>query len=194
MADTNTYISKQKTEKWTTKEKFNALDLSDIPVGTEYNLSGQIDESDLDDDLKKKINGKLTAPTTPTADSAVTMLADGTVGTKPLSEIGGGSGGGGGKLYVHSITIKADNNTRVIKGNFLSTRGTNYNVTDDFKAYFLPGSTITIDNVTYGITYYANQPSNGYREYESFNITTYEGSGGPVYNTPTFNDYYVTEL
>ena len=96
MADTNTYVSKQKVEKWTTKEKFNAFDLSTIETGTEYNLTGAIEESDLDSDLQTKINGKLTAPTTPTADSAVTMLADGTVGTKPLTEIGG-------KLYNHSI-------------------------------------------------------------------------------------------
>ena len=45
---------------------------------------------------------KLTKPTTPTAESAVTLLADGTVGTKPLSEIGGG---GGGKLYEHLLDI-----------------------------------------------------------------------------------------
>ena len=43
---------------------------------------------------------KLTKPTTPTAESAVTMLADGTVGTKPLSEIGGGGG-----IYRHNITF-----------------------------------------------------------------------------------------
>ena len=45
-----------------------------------------------DDDVVRKLelDKKLTAPTTPTADSAVTMLADGTVGTKPLSEIGSG--------------------------------------------------------------------------------------------------------
>ena len=49
--------------------------------------------------VNTELNGKLTAPTTPTAESAVTMLADGTVGTKPLSEIGGG----GGKLYSHRI-------------------------------------------------------------------------------------------
>lgn len=103
MADTNTYISKQKVEKWTTKEKFNAFDLSDIPVGTEYNLTGQVEESELDSALQAKINGKLTAPTTPTVDSAVTMLADGTVGTKPLSEIGGG----GGKLYLHRLSFNA---------------------------------------------------------------------------------------
>lgn len=98
MADTNTYDLFQKVEKWTTKEKFNALDLSTIETGTEYNLAGAIEESDLDVDLQTKINGKLTAPTTPTADSAVTMLADGTVGTKPLSEFT--------KVYRYDIELQ----------------------------------------------------------------------------------------
>ena len=40
--------------------------------------------------INTEISGKLTKPTNPSAESAVTMLADGTVGTKPLSEIGGG--------------------------------------------------------------------------------------------------------
>lgn len=96
MADNINYDLFQKVEKWTTREKFNALDLSTIETGTEYNLAGPIDETDLDSALQSKINGKLTAPTTPTADSAITMLADGTVGTKPLSEIGG-------KIYEHYI-------------------------------------------------------------------------------------------
>lgn len=48
--------------------------------------------------VNTELNGKLTKPTNPSAESAVTMLADGTVGTKPLSEIGGG-----GKLYLHYI-------------------------------------------------------------------------------------------
>ena len=50
---------------------------------------------------KEYIDKKLTKPTNPSAESAVTMLADGTVGTKPLSEIGGS----GGKLYMHKIFI-----------------------------------------------------------------------------------------
>ena len=54
----------------------------------------------LDQSVINDINGKLTAPTTPAAESAVTMLADGTVGTKPLSEIGGG-----GKLYLHTVRL-----------------------------------------------------------------------------------------
>ena len=43
------------------------------------------------DDVVRKLelNGKLTKPTNPSAESAVTMLPDGTVGTKPLSEISG---------------------------------------------------------------------------------------------------------
>ena len=98
MADTNTYNSFQKVEKWTTKEKFNALDLQTIATGTEYNLVGAINETDLDSDLQTKINGKLTAPTTPTADSVVTMATNGTTGTKALSEFGG-------KLYKHIITV-----------------------------------------------------------------------------------------
>lgn len=56
MADTNTYNSFQKVEKWTTREKFNALDLSTIEAGTEYNLTGGIEESDLDSALQTKIN------------------------------------------------------------------------------------------------------------------------------------------
>lgn len=50
--------------------------------------------------INTEINGKLTKPTNPSAESAVTLLADGTVGTKPLSEIGGG-----GKLYLHHISF-----------------------------------------------------------------------------------------
>ena len=45
------------------------------------------------------INNKLAKPANPTSDSVVTMAANGTVGTKPLSEIGGG------KLYLHNIKI-----------------------------------------------------------------------------------------
>lgn len=100
MADTNTYDSFQKVEKWTTKEKFNALNLQTIATGTEYNLAGAIEESDLDSDLKNEINSKLNKPTTPSVESAVTLLSDGTVGTKPLSEIGVG-----GTLYRHDLHI-----------------------------------------------------------------------------------------
>lgn len=56
-------------------------------VMTDGRAKVQSAPKDNDDVVRKlELNGKLTAPTTPTAESAVTMLADGTVGTKPLSE------------------------------------------------------------------------------------------------------------
>ena len=81
--------------------------------------------------VNTEVNGKLTKPTNPSAESAVTLLADGTVGTKPLTSItgksevyvgtpsptggeilwidpngtSGGGGSGGGKLYEHIITV-----------------------------------------------------------------------------------------
>lgn len=56
MADTNTYTSKQNVKKYTTQAKFDAIDKSDVPVGTEYNIVGSITESDLDSDLQAKVN------------------------------------------------------------------------------------------------------------------------------------------
>lgn len=56
MADNNTYTSKQNIKKYTTQAKFDAIDKSDVPVGTEYNIVGSIAESDLDSDLQAKVN------------------------------------------------------------------------------------------------------------------------------------------
>lgn len=53
--------------------------------------------------INTELDGKLNKPANPSAESAVTMSADGTVGTKLLSEIGGG--GGGGKLYLHTYSF-----------------------------------------------------------------------------------------
>lgn len=63
-----------------------------------------------------KVDSRLIAPAIPTTDSAITMLSDGTVGTKPLSEIGGG-----GKMYKHSISFQfADSgNTNKYRINFV---------------------------------------------------------------------------
>lgn len=114
-----------------TEEQFEEKKLS-LPVGTLVGITDPIHESELDTDLQTKINevnNRLTKPTNPSAESAVTMLADGTVGTKPLTSItgksevyvgtpdptggeilwidpngtSGGGGSGGGKLYLHYI-------------------------------------------------------------------------------------------
>ncbi len=70
--------------------------------------------------INTEVNGKLTKPTNPSAESAVTMLADGTVGTKPLSEIGGS----GGKMYSHMFCITGDNGN--LSGVLPSSKGTSY--------------------------------------------------------------------
>ena len=95
-------IIDKKQKRWYSKSTFDSLDKTTIPVGTEIQVGGEIEETDLTADLQTKINGKLTAPTTPTADSVVTMAANGTIGTKALSEFGG-------KLYNHRIRYSYTN-------------------------------------------------------------------------------------
>ena len=56
MADNNNYTSKQNVKKYTTQAKFDAMDKSDVPVGTEYNIVGEIEEADLSSELQTKIN------------------------------------------------------------------------------------------------------------------------------------------
>ena len=55
MADNNTYTSKQNIKKYTTQAKFDAIDKSDVPVGTEYNIVGEIEEADLSSELQTKV-------------------------------------------------------------------------------------------------------------------------------------------
>ncbi len=80
--DTNTYTSKQNIKKYTTQAKFDAIDKSDVPVGTEYNIVGSITESDLDSDLQAKVNL--------TGDNLTTEVTGGKVKVKnPMTSTGG---------------------------------------------------------------------------------------------------------
>ena len=183
MADTNTYDSFQKVEKWTTKDNFNKLDPRTIETGTEYNLTGAIDETDLDYTLQSKINGKLTTPTTPTADSAVTLLADGTVGTKPLSEIGG-------KLYRHQIKGTFTNTQGYIYATIVNT--TNANITEEyFRTYIGQGiSAILASQQGYG-SVLIDYSSNNYNIQGAVNEG---GTANPVNITDTFQDFTDTVI
>ena len=98
--------------------------------------------------VNTEIDGKLTKPTNPSAESAVTMLADGTVGTKLLSEIGGS----GGKLYIHEFGIlldgsQYDQNHIVV----LSEKGTKFTSLNDIPANSLVvgGDVSILDNGYY---------------------------------------------
>lgn len=124
MADTNTYTSKQNIKKYTTQAKFDAIDKSDVPVGTEYNIVGSITESDLDSELQAKINSTTVdqtySATSKNAQSgkavagALSSKQDKLVSGQNIKTINGqsvlGSGdipvGGGGSAGVSSIDGK----------------------------------------------------------------------------------------
>ena len=82
--------------------------------------------------INTEINGKLTKPTNPSAESAVTMLADGTVGTKLLSEIGGS---GGGKLYLHGVFVSDQRDQTGISMFFYTSSNVAFTAST-FKDYF----------------------------------------------------------
>ena len=88
--------------------------------------------------INTEVNGKLTKPTNPSAESAVTMLADGTVGTKLLSEIGGS----GGKLYRHRVMCRTEKGRYDIY--FISSNSTEITTTELIysNANLIVGSTI----------------------------------------------------
>lgn len=84
MADTNTYTSKQNVKKYTTQAKFDAIDKSDVPVGTEYNIVGEIEEADLSSELQAKVNL--------TGDNLTTEVTGGKVKVKNPMTATGASG------------------------------------------------------------------------------------------------------
>ena len=89
--------------------------------------------------INTEIDGKLTKPANPSAESAVTLLADGTVGTKLLSEIGGGE-----KLYLHRIgLLRNDDYSSKIYFNVFSLSNTHYTLDDlnnNFSGFTFPAS------------------------------------------------------
>lgn len=136
--------------------------------------------------MNTELNGKLTKPTTPTADSAITMLADGTVGTKPLSEIGGG---GGGKLFRHDLTITADSYS-LYTSIYIST---NTEITAETLHNFILNNIyahlgVTTQQSTGTVVSFGGQTR------DTWGITMFAGLSNPVYFVPNQVIDTVTEL
>ncbi len=112
--------------------------------------------------INTEVNGKLTKPTNPSAESAVTMLADGTVGTKLLSEIGGG-----GKIYLHLVQVVDQRDMTGIVMSFYTSSNVEF-TPSTFKDYFRNNYNIS------GITGKGNHQNEKYPSYAYVDV--YNGS------------------
>lgn len=137
--------------------------------------------------VNTEINGKLNKPTNPSAESAVTMLADGTVGTKPLSEIGGG------KLYRHDLVLSFNDgeiHTKIMNSNNDIITLSNFNVYTGYQ-----------DNIGYIVLHNVGQhgiirvylQQTGETEYTALVDGCIVGSGGNVTNLSP-GEYIVTNI
>lgn len=152
--------------------------------------------------VNTELNGKLTKPTNPSAESAVTMLADGTVGTKPLSEIGGG---GGGKLYRHKINFgnrSGDLGIGSISFEIIDGTGTAYTKNTLNNVYSAEFHGIKQHNNTNDDEHLAGVIwiTNGFIEFVGYytiwgapGIFDFSNSGVPLFETQNFTDTF-TEL
>lgn len=162
-------IIDKKQTRWYAKSTFDSLDKTTIPVGTEIQVTGEIEEADLTADLQTKINNKLTAPTTPTSNSVVTMLADGTTGTKALSEFGG-------KLYKHETSFNTSN------GQYYSFSI----ITGELAAYTLD----TLESNLSGAIYYGTAGEYGgvIRNYDASTHILYVNGGSAEFTLTSITD------
>ena len=84
-------IIDKKQKRWYSKSTFDSLDKTTIPVGTEIQVTGPIEEADLTTDLQTKIDNipnKLDKPSgNPTEDSVVKVSSTGSTSYKKVSEL-----------------------------------------------------------------------------------------------------------
>ncbi len=142
-----------------------------------------------------KADSKLTAPTTPAADSAITMLADGTVGTKPLSEIGGG-----GTITVDtSLSSTSENpvqnkviNTALNNKQNKLTAGTGITISDS-NVISSSVPTVTITGTSGSFTPYQTDVLDGNKDayiiLDNKNYYSYNYKDGIYINTSISNSY-----
>lgn len=109
MADTNTYTKFTPIRKVVSKAEFDAMDKTDIPVGTEYDIVGEIEKSDLSPQLQSEIDGKIDKPATDGTSGQVLTL--GTDGKAKWAD----SATSGGAKYRHYLHIANTNPLRVIE-------------------------------------------------------------------------------
>ncbi len=109
MPDTNTYTTLTPIRKVISKAEFDAMDKTGIPVGTEYDIVGEIEKADLSPQLQSEIDGKIDKPATDGTSGQVLTL--GTDGKAKWAD----STTSGGAKYRHYLHIANTNPLRVIE-------------------------------------------------------------------------------
>lgn len=107
MADNYTALKSSQKKRYISKETFNSLDLSQIPVGSEYEVVSPIEKGDLSADINNALNkaeNALPKPTNDTTGSAGQVLKKTANGSE-----WGDAPSGGGKLYRHNIHMTGGN-------------------------------------------------------------------------------------
>lgn len=113
MPDTNTYTTLTPIRKVVSKTEFDAMDKTGIPVGTEYDIVGEIEKTDLSTELQTEIDGKIDKPATDgTSGQVLTMGTDGKAKWADIA------------IYRHYLHIAQSNPLRVIEV-FVDTKSNN---------------------------------------------------------------------
>lgn len=120
-------IIDKKQTRWYSKSTFDSLDKTTIPVGTEIQVGGELEQADFDSDTNTKLNAvpnKLDKPSgNPTEDSLVKVSSTGSVAYTALSTLGKTS------LTYHKITIYY-NSLNYYLG-IISTKSTSYTTVNE---------------------------------------------------------------
>lgn len=182
MADNLQYQQFNASKKYVSDTEFTSLDKSTIPVGTEYNIVGVIEESDLSAELQTKVNRTVAGPTGPTGP------------TGPKGETGP-QGPQGPKGDTGAQGPKGDTGAQGPKGDTgpQGPQGAGYNAGDNIK---ITGGTISVDinkdldlnthHLIFNGT--GNNDKLAYIEYENGGYTIY----GPQKKNATGNCYFPT--
>lgn len=110
MADNYTALKSSQKKRYISEETFNSLDLSTIPVGSEYEVVSPIEKGDLSADINNALNkaeNALPKPTNDTTGSAGQVLKK----TASGSEWGDAPAGGGEAVTPSGATAAATSGT-----------------------------------------------------------------------------------
>lgn len=200
MADNLQYQQFNASKKYVSDTEFTSLDKSTIPVGTEYNIVGVIEESDLSAELQTKVNRTVAGPTGPQGPTGPT----GPTGPQGPKGETGSQGPQGPKGETGPQGPKGDTGPQGPKGDTgvqgptgptgpQGPQGAGYNAGDHIK---ITGGTISVDiNKDLDLnTHYlifngtGNNDKLAYIGYENGGYTIY----GPQKNNATGKCYFPT--